>query len=253
MFIQHIARNILEVASLSVAAGIENADAPLARLYDRHAGRRFETNQLPGTWDLTVQQTASALPIDALVIHRNHNLSGTVQVWTSADGATWGSVFMSAVATPGADVVLVKNDLSYGEPSPRVFPDTRWIRIRFPANCYMTEAWLGSRSQWEKNPSRPGSNEVPTPNVLHETTVYGSDRFMLLGPPRRGLDWQLDGITQAQRDELYDLATLYVKGYLPIWLRDYTGAWVYCLPQIELTEVAAGTWNARLRATEIVG
>lgn len=248
--VQHAKDNILESAASVSATGSFTYDAntPLSRIYDRSAARRFNAI---GGFDIRIYQGASPLPLDFLAIHPNHGIGGTVSVFTSADGSTW-SLRSSAVATAGTAFVWQNDSLVTGLPAQITGSAAAYIRVTCNVTCWMTEMWAGARYAWPVGPQRPGGNEVTIPNVLRERTAYGSDRFTLMGPPRRRIEWNVEGIEQDQRNELVALAEDSVAGYKPVWIKDYSGNWIYTTPEIDVRETGAGLWSAAVRAEEII-
>ncbi|GAB4389054.1 MAG: hypothetical protein Kow0025_12070 [Thermodesulfovibrionales bacterium] len=69
-------KNILETSTVSLAAGTEDANYPLYRLYDRNIGRPFRP-AAAGTLEIKVDQGASnILRVDRVLLPAGHDLGG---------------------------------------------------------------------------------------------------------------------------------------------------------------------------------
>jgi len=83
--------NILETSTVSLSAGAEDPSYPLYRLYDRDIGKLFKANAA-GTLDIKIDQGASPIAIDRLLIPAGHNLfsaGADLQLMRSTDDITW--------------------------------------------------------------------------------------------------------------------------------------------------------------------
>lgn len=209
--------NILETSSVVLTAGSEDAGYPLYRLYDRNIGRMFKPASA-STVEIRIDQGASPLSVDRLLIPAGHNLNGmTLDIKHSDDDV----VYSPAVAQwTGASGVI---DKSWASISKRYW---KFI-ITNPASVpEISEVFLTSTYQWERGPARPGGPFDPEFNVTHQATTGGQDRFLVHGPQKRRRRYRVLRASDSQKNNIIALNDSW-QGARPFWMCDHEGAWIY--------------------------
>ena len=238
-------QNLLESASVTLAAGTEDADYPLYRLYDRNTGRAFRASAAE-TLEVRIDQGASgAMAVDRLLIPSGHNLGGmTLDLLHSGDDVTY------TPATPqwtGAHGVI---DKSWTPATARYWK----FRITAPgAAPSLGELFLTGSYEWERQPARPSGSMDTEFNALSETTSSGEDRFLVMGLPKRRRSYKVPRCGETMRDEISALYGAWA-GASPFWLRDHEGSWISgrLVSPPQLTEQGPGAWSFSFDFREVL-
>ena len=237
--------NILEAASVSLAAGAADSDFPLARLYDRDIGRLFKTTAAVTT-EVLADQGASPVAVDRLLIPSGHNLDGeTLDILWSTDDISYTPAVSQWVQS-GSGLInkswaaLTKRYWKFKVTSPSAAPE-------------IAELFLTSSYEWPRNPTRPAGMLDPEHNVTHGVTAAGNDRFLKHGSSKRRRSYRLPSIGEAQKDAMLLLSAGW-DGSKPFWMYDHEGAWIFgrLASEISLEEVAYQTYRAQFNFMEVL-
>ncbi len=224
-------RNILETSTVTLSAGTANSSYPVYRLSDRSIRKMFMLTAAE-TLEVKIDQGASPLPIDRLLVPSGHNFAGmTLDIKWSDDDVTYTAAIAQWIGAAG-DInktwaSLTKRYWKFIITSPASIP-------------YFAELFLGSTYTWEKAPARPTGPLEPILNVETRMTAGGSPRFCVHGSPRRQRVYPM---TRASNDtQLANILALYEAwaGSKPFWLEDHLGAWIYgyLRKPIDIKEIA---------------
>jgi hypothetical protein len=237
--------NILEASTVTLSAGTEDTDYPLARLYDRNVGRMFRPTAAETIEVKADQGAGSPEAVDRLLIPAGHNLSGmTLDILHSPDDSSYTP---AVTQWTGADGLIVKS----WQPLQKRY----WkFRITSPSSVpELAELFLTSSYEWARNPSRPAGRLDRVFNVERAETASGKDRFMVRGAPRRVRSYTIPGMGDAQKDELLGLNEGWA-GSKPFWLYDHEGGWIYgtLTEPMDITEAAFSRYSAVLEFREVI-
>ncbi len=238
--------NLLEAATVSLAAGAEDPSYPLYRLSDRNVGRLFKPAAAV-TIEIKVDQGAGGTQaIDRLIIPSGHNLDGeTLDIKHSTDDIVYTPAVAQWVQS-GSELI----DKSWGALTKRYwkFFITTPSAIPEIAELFLTETYT-----WARNPQRPGPSMDKSHNVKRDMTVSGQDRFLVNGDPKRRRPYKVPRMPEAMKGELIALNDAWAGAY-PFWLYDHEGSWIYgkLASRMDVREVASGQWSLNFDFMEVL-
>ena len=236
--------NILETSAVTLTAGAEDASAPLWRLYDRNIGRMFKTAAAV-TLKVLVDQGASPVAVDRLLVPSGHNLAGmTLNIKNSSDNITFTPAVTQWTGMSG----LI--DKSWAFVSKRYWE----FSVTTPASIpQIPELFLTSAYAWPRNPSRPSGPFDPEFNVLSDVTASGQDRFLVMGAPKRVRRYTVPRASTAMRDSMLAFNAAWAGAY-PFWLCDNDGVWIFgkLTAPLNVTEVASGSYSLEFDFEEVL-
>lgn len=237
--------NILEGSAVSLASGAEDPSYPLYRLYDRDVGRIFRA-AAAGTIEVRVDQGASPAAVDRLIIPAGHGLDGTtLDILHSDDDVSYDPAAPEWVQS-GAGLI----NKSWTAVAKRYWK----IRITAPSSApELTELFLSSTYEWERNPARPAGPLERVFNVEHSQTAAGQDRFLVHGGPKRRRPYHVPRCSEAQKDSMVALFSEWA-GSKPFWLEDHEGDWIYgrLRGPLNLRETANGVYGFDFDFAEVL-
>ncbi|MBI5634854.1 MAG: hypothetical protein HZA15_15410 [Nitrospirae bacterium] len=239
-------QNILETSTVTIGAGSASASYPLYRLSDRNIGRLFKAGAAE-TLKIKIDQWASPLPVDRLLIPSGHNLSGmTSDVEWSTDDISYTPAITQWAGAAGLinkeyAAALTKRYWQFTLTNPAAVPQ-------------FAELFLTSTYTWERNPSRPAGpfdDEHNTENIEYRS---GGDGFAVYGPAKRVRNYLMPSCGAAQLANILALNAAWA-GSKPFWLCDENGVWIYgkLTKKIETKEIAAGAYSFDFNFKEVLG
>lgn len=225
-------RNLFEEATSVTVTGTPTTGYPAARLWDRGIAREFRMAGAGGHY-LTFTGGLSAAEANALIIPAGHSLSGlAVEVWKSADGATWGSAYSSA--TPASNAISVQEFTAVA---------AAYWRLRFPVDSTvaLAEAHLTNILTFERAPARPGGALETEFNVSVDPSSAGVPRYIEYGPERRRRSYEFANYSATGAAEIKARLDA-LRMAKDFWLCDHAGVWIFgnVLAPVIPVEIAAG-------------
>ena len=243
--IQTAYTNILETAtSVALAAGTADASYPLTRIYDRDPGRTFRTTAAVTT-QIVVNQGASPLPVDRLIIAATHNLAGmALSLEYSTNGTSWSVAVTNWTGAAGLITksfnALTKQYWRFTITTPSAIPQ-------------IAELFLASTYAWPQDPERPGGPLDNVYNVRNDTDAAGHDTFLMLGAAKRKREYSVEWATQAQHDAIVALDAAWAGAH-PFWLLDHTGTWIFVkfTAPLNMREVGYQSYSFDFKTLEVI-
>ncbi len=228
--------NILETSTVSLAAGYGDEDPsyPLYRLYDRNIGRPFKTTSAVTT-QIKVDQGASPVPVDRLLIPAGHNLSGlTLAVLYSDNGTAWS--YAATDWTAGSGLI----DKSWASLTKRYWLFSINTPSAIPA---IPELFLTRTYTWERCILKTGPLDKLF-NVERAESASGLVRFLIKGDSRRQRVYRISNAGETQKTNILSLNDTW-QGGKPFWLYDHEGVWIFgeLRKLIDLKETAYRTYG----------
>jgi hypothetical protein len=158
--------NRLEVGTVTVTGAL--TDRPKTRLYDRDTGVVWEDNATTGTRRITLDQGASPLSIDSVVVAAGHNLAGlTVDVEHDDNVGFSTPTSLGSLAVSGTTAFKITGTAS----------SERYWRLNIPspsAAPKIAEAFFSSSVTFAFAPSLRGLSRGKIGNVAIVEAISGS-------------------------------------------------------------------------------
>lgn len=235
-------KNILETSTVSLSAGVEDENYPLARLYDRGIAKFFSPSSAVTT-EVKIDQGASPLPIDSMMIPSGHNLAGmTLAIKHSTDDISYSAAVVQWTGEAGNVnkewSSLTKRYWKFIITSPASVPQ-------------IAELFLAATYTWERNPSRASGAFDPIFNVERKVSASGAVRRVVHGSLRRQRNYVVPLAGSTQRTSIEAFNTVWA-GYKPFWICDHESAWIWgeLLERLDLREAQATNYPFQFQFLE---
>ena len=233
--------NILEGATVTLAANSHEPGYPLYRLYDRNTGRMFRALDAAPT-EIAIDQGALDIKsADTLLIAAGHNLAGATLTLSYSDDAIDYTECVSFTAAAGVI------EAAWGAVSKRYWK----LAITSPAEPpAMAELFITSASSFARRPLRASGPFDDEPNTITRRTSGGSCRALVMGPCRRQRPYFMR-IGEAERAAL-DALWAACAGGVPFWICDHEGQWIfgYLASAPGTKEIVPGVYTIDFNFTE---
>ncbi len=238
-------KNILEYAT-SITPTDVNTLFPAYRLYDRDIGKLFKGNTAANPFNIVINQAATPLPADHLVIPVGHNLNGlTVKLQYSATGAWAGEEVDALSWTPTAALI----DKTFTTQTKEYWR----LKIAAPgAAPEFSEMFLGSLYTFETNPLYSGFNESTRRNIIRDETQSGRTRRVKFGDPREYRKYSLmAGATQKASLELWESTWEGTKAFY-VWDTSGECYFMELMNELSFIPLSATLWTCELELLQVL-
>lgn len=208
--------NILETGTVTLVGDVQNPSFPSYRLYDRDIGKLFKFNTGGTGLYILVNQGASPVAIDRLIIPPGHNLNGEVCLLQySTDNINW----VDAISLwPQTDALIINKTFSSQTKQYWKFVITTAAVPEIP------ELFLTSTYSFERQ-VRINLTEKHQTNVYREESLSGRVRRVKNGLERRARKYSVLA-SAAQKTSLETWNTTY-DGTKMFYVIDHNGTPIY--------------------------
>src|SRR5574343_84825 len=208
-------RHILETSTVTITS--EATGYPGYRLYDRlfAPGRPWKATST-ATQTITVDQGSIPLPVDALIVPKDHLLSGgTLTGEHSVNGSDW-SAMNTPFAQADSDTIISAATTEQTK---------RYLRLTISGASVAVEAAeiFMAKLHTLTNPIY-GARRSTEAVVSRVTGMDGSPRFTVNGNPQRILGYSIKTAEAAEKALWIDLADYWAQYHRPLFLVDSDGA-----------------------------